>query len=79
LLDDLIGLTAVTTGGEAIGTVTAVEEAGPQFLLVLDTARGEILIPFHRSLCPSLDLDARRVVIDPPEGLLDPRRAIEAR
>ena len=31
----------------------------------------EALIPFVEALVPTVDLDAGRVVVDPPHGLLD--------
>jgi 16S rRNA processing protein RimM len=32
---------------------------------------GEALVPFVEAIVPEVDLDAGRVVIDPPAGLLD--------
>ncbi len=42
-------------------------------LLVLDPEKGtsEIYIPFSRTICPVIDVRAKRIVIDPPAGLLD--------
>lgn len=34
-------------------------------------ATEEILIPFARAICRKVDLEGRRIEIDPPEGLLD--------
>ena len=68
----LVGLEAVDPSGLRLGRVGAVEEGGGQVLLVVVTDDGEVLVPFHRALCPELDLDGRRVVIDAPEGLFDP-------
>jgi 16S rRNA processing protein RimM len=34
-------------------------------------ARGEILVPFVAAIVPEVDLDAGRLVIDPPPGLLE--------
>lgn len=33
--------------------------------------RGEALIPFVREIVPTVDVRGGRVVVDPPEGLLD--------
>ncbi len=70
---DLIGLDAVDPGGVVIGRVTAVLEQGPGDLLELSLpGRGEpVLVPFTRLIVPNVDLRRRRLVIDPPEGLLD--------
>ena len=69
----------VTGASRGLGRVIAVREAAAQVLLLVDTTRGEALVPFHPDLCPSLDLEAGRLVLDAPEGLLDPAHAVEAR
>jgi ribosomal 30S subunit maturation factor RimM len=33
--------------------------------------RGELMIPLADRICVEIDPAARRIVIDPPEGLLD--------
>lgn len=71
----LAGLTVVTVAGELVGTVTAVRHHG-QDLLVVEAAagtprRGEILVPFVAEIAVEVDLVAKRLVIDPPAGLLD--------
>ena len=32
---------------------------------------GKLLVPFAVEICTTIDLGARRIVIDPPEGLLE--------
>jgi 16S rRNA processing protein RimM len=39
--------------------------------LRVDTPRGERLVPMVKEIVPEVDTGARRIVIDPPEGLLD--------
>jgi 16S rRNA processing protein RimM len=68
---DLIGCEVETRAGERVGTVRAVEGTGARSRLVIDGARGEILIPLADEICPSVDVVARRIVIEPPEGLLE--------
>jgi 16S rRNA processing protein RimM len=36
---------------------------------------GEVLIPLVEGICVSIDIAAGRIVIDPPEGLLDANTA----
>jgi 16S rRNA processing protein RimM len=79
LLDDLVGLKVVDPEGAALGRVSGVREAGAQVLLVVATPGGESLVPFHPDLCPTVDLEAGRLVLDAPEGLLDPAEAVEVR
>ncbi|MGW0521034.1 ribosome maturation factor RimM [Crossiella sp. NPDC003009] len=67
----LEGLAAVDTTGAAIGVVREVLHGPAGELLVLDADGAELLVPFVRAIVPEVDLQARRVVIDPPEGLFD--------
>jgi 16S rRNA processing protein RimM len=71
---ELIGLAAVTVGGEPVGVVTDVRHHG-QDLLVIEPAAGgrdDLLIPFVAAIVPEVDVTAGRLVIDPPPGLLEP-------
>ena len=69
---DLIGLKAVTVGGEEVGEVTALESRPAQDLLVLRLADGrQARVPFVTKIVPEVDIARGRVVIDPPAGLLD--------
>lgn len=69
---ELIGLSAVTVDGTALGTVADVLHPA-QDVLVIDRAdgAGEVLVPFVRALVPEVDPAAGRLVVDPPPGLLD--------
>ena len=68
----LIGLRAVSPTGEALGEVTAIEHGPGADLLVLRRPAGSrALVPFVKAIVPSVDLAAGRVVLTPPEGLLD--------
>jgi 16S rRNA processing protein RimM len=76
---ELIGLEVTTVAGEAVGTVTHVLHHG-QTLLVVEgggTRSGaEILVPFVAAIVPEVDVSGGRLVIDPPDGLIDPERAV---
>lgn len=57
-----------------IGTVRAVEPTGGTDVLHVvrdDDNNREILIPFAQEICKRIDTTAKRIVIDPPEGLLN--------
>ncbi len=71
----LIGLAAWTVAGEQVGVVADVLHHG-QDLLVIRPGRDqqEILVPFVAAIVPEVDVAAGRLVIDPPDGLLDPSR-----
>jgi 16S rRNA processing protein RimM len=68
----LVGLRVVSVTGDELGTVGRVEHAPASDLLVLDkTGGGTALIPFVSQIVPTVDIPGGRVIVDPPEGLLD--------
>lgn len=68
----LVGLAAVDPAGAPLGTVTDVVHSAAADLLVLRSDEGrEHLVPFVREMVPSVDVPGGRVVVDPPDGLLD--------
>lgn len=69
---DLIGLTVTDTGGGVLGVVKAVLNHGADDLLEVQRpgSSATVLIPFTRAIVPTVDLEAGRIVADPPEGLL---------
>jgi 16S rRNA processing protein RimM len=70
--DDLIGVAVETVDGTALGTVVSVQDFGAGAMLEVGAARGRtVLVPFTRDVVPVVNLSVRRIVIDPPEGLLD--------
>jgi 16S rRNA processing protein RimM len=68
---ELEGLQAVLVDGTEVGVVREVLHSAAGELLVIDRAAGELLVPFVRQIVPEVDTKGRRVVLDPPEGLLD--------
>ncbi|MEM6659533.1 MAG: ribosome maturation factor RimM [Pseudomonadota bacterium] len=69
---DLIGLEVYDTGGTLLGQVKSVQNHGASDLLELYGAglKSTVLLPFTVEAVPTVDLDAGRIVADPPEGLL---------
>lgn len=68
---DLIGCRMVECGsGEPVGTVTGWEEAGAAPVL-LEVNGGDILVPFAAAILKNIDLAARRIEVQLPEGLKD--------
>jgi len=63
---DLIGFTVADARGKVHGVVEDLEEAGPQDLLKL---KGGALVPL--GLVQEVVSEARRIVIEVPEGLFD--------
>lgn len=70
---DLIGLAAVLVSGEKLGSVRAVLNFGAGDLLEIapDETGETLVVPFSDAVVPVVDVKAGRVVIDPPDGLLD--------
>lgn len=69
---DLAGCQVVTTDGTLVGTVRDVEGAMTGSRLVVQSVDGaEVLIPLADEICVSIAPAERRIVIDPPEGLLE--------
>jgi 16S rRNA processing protein RimM len=70
--EELRGLPVLTRDGTRLGEVTRLELGAAQDLLVveLDTG-GEAYLPFVEAIVPDVDVEGGRVVVDPPEGLLE--------
>jgi 16S rRNA processing protein RimM len=87
-IGDLIGCTLVDLAGAGesglkpaeVGVIEDVDrQSGPVALLVARGPAGdEILVPFAKSYLRRIDLDARRVEMELPEGLIDLNAAEEA-
>jgi 16S rRNA processing protein RimM len=65
---DLIGCAVQDRTGTVLGSVTGVEGTLDRSYLVVDRY---IMIPLVEGICVAVDIAARRVTVDPPEGLLD--------
>lgn len=69
---ELVGLGVHLTDGENIGTVTRVGHGpGADMLIVARPDGRDTLIPFVRAIVGEVDVAGGRIVITPPDGLLD--------
>ncbi|MBC6408779.1 MAG: 16S rRNA processing protein RimM [Rhodobacteraceae bacterium] len=68
---DLIGLAVYDTGGTALGHVRTVQNHGATDLLEIQGPglKTTVLLPFTQAAVPMIDLAAKRIIADPPEGL----------
>jgi 16S rRNA processing protein RimM len=66
----LVGLSVVTTAGEAVGELAEVLHGSAQDLLVIKAGDREVLVPFVSELVPEVDLAGRRIVVEDRPGLL---------
>ena len=67
----LLGAEVVTIEGEAVGRVREVYETEPTHLLEIEADGKRHLVPFAESIVREVDVDGGRIVIEPPEGLLE--------
>jgi 16S rRNA processing protein RimM len=66
----LVGLDVVRDGIR-VGTIDRLEHLPAQDLLVVDTGEREVLVPFVRAIVPEVDVEGRRIVVTPPDGLFE--------
>ncbi|WP_349827598.1 ribosome maturation factor RimM [Brevibacterium litoralis] len=70
-IEDLVDA-RVFVGDDEVGTVTDVSIGAAQDLLTVTLTDGrEVLVPFVEEIVPEVDVEAGRIVLDPPPGLLD--------
>lgn len=71
-IDDLVGMKVIhARHEEELGTVTGIMETGGTDLLEVRSGDKNILIPLTKSICKDIDMEKRRVIVDPPEGLFE--------
>lgn len=69
---DLVGLAVEDGAGAALGRVKAVHNFGGGDLLEIARPDGKTaMLPFTRTVAPTVDLAAGRIVADPPDGWID--------
>lgn len=69
---DLIGFTVVDEDTNApIGTIADINEQTENALFVIDTPRGEVLIPIADEYITDVDADALTLTLSLPTGLID--------
>lgn len=67
----LAGCTVETVDGNELGAVAELMRPGGTELLVVKGGAKEYLIPFVEAICVEVDIDRKKIVVDPPEGLLE--------
>jgi 16S rRNA processing protein RimM len=77
-VSELVGCKVCEQNGEEIGAVSGVQATGEGVagtpVLVVDSPRGELLIPLAQEICVRVDTAARRIEVALPEGLRDLNR-----
>jgi 16S rRNA processing protein RimM len=68
---DLVGCEVETRNERRLGVVRDVEGTMGGSRLVVETAGGELLIPLAAEICTTIDPERKRIIVEPPEGLLE--------
>ncbi len=67
---ELAGCEVFDSDGHKIGVMTEIVERAEQDLWRVTSTNGEVLVPAVKDIVISVDIKARRIVVDLPEGLL---------
>lgn len=69
---EIVGSAVVTADGLNVGRVTKLMRTGGTDVLVIEDAqKREVMIPFADEICVEVDIESRRITVNPPEGLLE--------
>ncbi|HET6862643.1 MAG TPA: ribosome maturation factor RimM [Pyrinomonadaceae bacterium] len=68
---ELEGCAVTTVDGEPVGIVSSVMKTGGTEILVVNDQEVEKLVPLAASIVKDIDPAAKRILIDPPPGLLE--------
>jgi len=67
----LIGSTVFLNSGQLLGPVTEVVALPGQDLLAVEYQGRQVLIPMVKAIITSIDIENKKIVVDPPKGLID--------
>ncbi len=67
----LLGCLVETVDGRELGQVVELITPGETSLLVVEAGGKKIEIPLVEAICRQIDPAGRKIIIDPPEGLLE--------
>ena len=70
-IEELRGLRVIDHDGAVIGSVTGVQNLPGQDLLEIETPRGQRLIPMVHQFIREIDIEAGRITVEIPAGLMD--------
>jgi 16S rRNA processing protein RimM len=68
--DEIEGYECVDRAGAPLGRALAFERYGPSCCLVIEHAGEHRLVPYAYPIVVRVDREGRRIVLDPPDGLL---------
>lgn len=67
----LVGLTVVDQSGTALGSVSEVIHGAQDSLVVARIDGRHVMVPLVSAIVPEVDVAGGRLVVNPPDGLLD--------
>ena len=67
---DLIGMAVFTTTGEYLGRLESIIETGSNDVYVVQDGKEEVLVPALESVVVDVDIEANRMQVELPEGLV---------
>jgi 16S rRNA processing protein RimM len=70
-LHELVGMSVERSSGEKVGDVLEVFELPQGLALDVSWRGGRVLLPFRGEFVRAVDRHGRRIVMDPPDGLLE--------
>ena len=77
-IDEIEGLAVVTVAGDELGTVREVLHTGANDVYIVDRgARRDLLVPALRDVVLGVDIEAGRMTVDLPDGLLPVDEAVD--
>jgi 16S rRNA processing protein RimM len=68
---DLLGCSVIDAAGNRLGSVEGWQRFGGPPLLEVSVDGREVLVPFVDAICRKVDLEARAITVDLPDGLLE--------
>lgn len=69
---ELQGCNVITMDGSIVGRVSNfLRTGGVELLVVINDDNNELLVPMAESIVVEIDVEKKRIVLDPPEGLLE--------
>ncbi len=70
-IDEIEGLSVVTSTGERLGTIREVLQTGANDVYIVGRAgRRDVLIPALRDVVTEIDIEAGKMTVDLPDGLI---------
>lgn len=74
---DLEGMEVFTVKGELLGEVASLMSTGAHDILVVSEGEDEYLIPLRDEFLVEYSVEEKKIVVDPPEGLLEINKRVK--